>query len=74
MTIKIITALDIKVVFIAFQSKPPGIPLVEIISDRRQSSKECSNFTSDAIEAVQVSISSIPQHLFLNFYVDGLSV
>ena len=53
---------------------PPGIPSVEIISARPQPSNEFSNFTSDLIEAVQVYISSIPQHSFLKFSVDGVSV
>ena len=58
----------------AFQYTPPGISPIEIISSRTQYSNKCSNFTSDPIEAVQVSISSITQHSFLNFYVDGVYV
>ena len=72
--IKVITASDIKAVFMDFQYTPPGIPSVEIISACPQSSNEWSNFTSDTIEAVQVTISSIPQHSFLNLAVDGVSV
>ena len=72
--IKVIIASYIKVVFMAFQYTPPGIPPVEIISARTQSSNECSNLKSDAIEAVKVDIISIPQHSFLNFAVDGVSV
>ena len=57
----------------AFQYTPSGIPPVEIISACPNFSNECSNFTSDSIEAVQVAISSIPHHSFLNFDVDGVS-
>ena len=47
--IKVIVASEIKVVFVAFQYTPPGIPPVEIISYRPKSSNECSNLTSDDI-------------------------
>ena len=72
--IKVITASDIKVVFMAFQYTPPEIPPVEIISACPQSRNEWYNFTSDAVGAVQVAISSTRKNLFLNSTVDGVYV
>ena len=57
-----------------FQHMPPGIPPVEIISARPNFNNECSDFSTDSVEAVQVDISKMPQHSFMNFSVDGVYV
>ena len=72
--VNIIIVSEIKVVLMDFQHSPPGIPLIEIISTCPQSNNECSDFTTDAVEDVQVTISNMPQHSFMNFAVDSVSV
>ena len=57
-----------------FQHTPPGILPVEIKSAWPQYNNECFDFATDSVEAVQVDISKMPQHSFMNFSVDGVYV
>eukprot|EP00957_Ditylum_brightwellii_P129224 9855908-Ditylum_brightwellii.AAC.1 len=72
--IKVDKALEIKIVFTVFQQTPPRMPLGEIIAAQPQSANECSEFTKDALQAVESAVAERKNPSFLNFAIDGVLV